>query len=496
MANIDLIKLSKTRTDGTREVLVRFHVIKLSDRIVKAQFSTGVFVHDYEIELIGSGERTREYIINKPDPKKRDSESISWRNHANKAEAELSNFIGRFLKICDVIKKNDKNLFTRSWLEDCVRITSGMDIDEITFKYLSDVISEEQEEKKEAEIKAEKPSFFQLFEIYLKEKASSDSWVKNNRVLFRDLARYEAYIRFKFDKSFTLDVDTITKETISDFRDYLRSEKTISLSCPQHFEKVLQDYPTEIGTIRKSPKLVDRGSNSIVILMKRLKAFFSWLNKTERTKNMPFLGIEVGSEVYGTPFYLTTEERNLVARYDFGSDTMLSAQRDIFVFQCLIGCRISDLMKFTADNVNNGILSYVPHKTKDDSPKIVRVPLLPYAQELINKYKGMDKKGRLFPFISSQRYNDNIKKILKVCGIERMVIVRNSLTGENEAQKICDVASSHMARRTFIGGLYEELKDPNIIAKMSGHVEGSKAFNRYRDISDSTLMDALKNIDF
>lgn len=492
MANIDLIKLGKTREDGTREVLIRFYVTKS----FKPQFSTGVFVHDYEFELCGTGDRIREYAIIKPEPKKRDAVSMTRRNQANKVEADLSDFVGRFLKIADVTKKNDPSLFVREWFDNCMRITSSMDIEDISFKFLSDTLSEEQEQQEEARIKAEKPKFFELFEEYLKEKALSDSWVKNNRVLFRDLARYEAYVRFSFDANFTLDVDTITKETISDFRDYLRNEKTLSLSCPQHFEKVLKKYPTEIGTLRKSPKLVDRGNNSIVILMKKFKAFFNWLNKTERSKNMPFIGIEIGSEVYGTPYYLSIEERNIIAKHDFGTNKMLSEQRDIFVFQCLVGCRISDLMTFTADNVTDGILSYVPIKTKDDSPRIVRVPLIPYAQELIKKYAGIDKKGRLFPFISSQKYNDNIKKIVKACGIDRMVIVRNSVTGNNETKPISEVASSHMARRTFIGGLYEGIKDPNIIAKMSGHVEGSKAFNRYRDISDNTLKDALKNIDF
>lgn len=490
MANIDLIKLGKTREDGTREVLIRFYVTKS----FKPQFSTGVFVHDYEFELCGTGERIREYVVIKPDPKKRDAVSMSRRNQANKVEAELSKFVGRVIRIADVTKKNDPSLLVRDWFDSCMRITASMEIEDIAFKFLADTLKDEQNEQEQARIKAEKPSFFELFEEYLKEKALSDSWVKNNRVLFRDLSRYQEYVRFAFDKDFTLDVDTITKETISDFRDYLRNEKTIAATCPKFFEKILQEYPTEIGTIRKSPKLVDRGSNSIVILMKKLKAFFSWLNKTERSTNMPFLGIEIGSEVYGTPFYLTTEERNLIAKHDFGADTMLSIQRDIFIFQCLIGCRVSDLMKFTAKNITDGILSYVPQKTKDDSPRIVRVPLLPYAQELISKYKGMDKKGRLFPFISSQRYNDNIKKIVKACGIERMVIVRNPLTGDNEAKPIHEVASSHMARRTFIGGLYEEIKDPNIISKMSGHVEGSKAFARYRTISDNTLLDALQNI--
>lgn len=41
-----------------------------------------------------------------------------------------------------------------------------------------------------------------------------------------------------------------------------------------------------------------------------------------------------------------------------------------------------------------------------------------------------------------------------------------------------------MARRTFIGNMYKKVKDPDLIGSMSGHVEGSKAFARYRTIDD------------
>ena len=47
-----------------------------------------------------------------------------------------------------------------------------------------------------------------------------------------------------------------------------------------------------------------------------------------------------------------------------------------------------------------------------------------------------------------------------------------------------EIASSHMARRTFIGNMYKKVKDPDLIGSMSGHVEGSKAFARYRTIDD------------
>ena len=64
-----------------------------------------------------------------------------------------------------------------------------------------------------------------------------------------------------------------------------------------------------------------------------------------------------------------------------------------------------------------------------------------------------------------------------------------------ELHPICEVASSHMARRTFVGNLYKSVKDPNLIGKMSGHKEGSKAFARYRDISDDDLKDTIKLLD-
>ena len=211
----------------------------------------------------------------------------------------------------------------------------------------------------------------------------------------------------------------------------------------------------------------------------------------------------------GTPIYITIDERNKIAETDLEAvwDSMpkpeqqavrmsletLIAQRDIFVFQCLIGCRVSDLLNLTEGYIHDGILVYTPRKTKDESSESVqaRVPLHQKALSLIDQYRGVDPKGRLFPFISAQRYNDAIKVIFKMCGITRNVEVRNSLTGENEIVPINEVASSHMARRTFVGNAYFKVHDPNLIGKMSGHVEGSKAFARYRKIEDDTLKEVI-----
>ena len=150
-------------------------------------------------------------------------------------------------------------------------------------------------------------------------------------------------------------------------------------------------------------------------------------------------------------------------------------------------------LKLLLIHQNNGMLVYTPRKTKDESSESVqaRVPLHQKALTLIEKYRGVDKKGRLFPFISDQRYNDAIKLIFKMSGITRKVEVRNPLSGKTELVPINEIASSHLARRTFIGNAYFRVHDPNIIGKMSGHVEGSKAFVRYRNIEDDTLKEVI-----
>ena len=229
--------------------------------------------------------------------------------------------------------------------------------------------------------------------------------------------------------------------------------------------------------------------------MKRLKAFFNWMYESGKTTNRPFDGFKIGLERYGTPYYITIDERNVIAETPMPT-RHLETQRDIFIFQCFVGCRVSDLVKLTEANITNGILEYTPHKTKDEGEQAVmaRIPLHPKAVELMERYKGMDGKGRLFPFISPQKYNDAIKEIFTIAGITRNVEIRNAKTGEMEIRPINEIASSHLARRTFIGNAYKKVSDPNIIGKMSGHVEGSKAFSRYRNIEDETLKNVIDQI--
>lgn len=235
-----------------------------------------------------------------------------------------------------------------------------------------------------------------------------------------------------------------------------------------------------VESILDSVKNGERGTNTAVNYYKSMRAFCSWLYEKNYTTENVYKGIEMPAEKYGTPFYLTQEERNQLANAKMPH--FVGVQRDIFIFQCLIGCRVADLLQLTKSNINNGFVEYIADKTLKN-PKIIKVPLNEQAKKLIAKYNNPDSDF-LFPFISQQKYNEQIKHAAKLAGLNRQIQKFNTKTGKKEFAPLYEVISSHCARRTFIGILYKKTKDVNVIASMSGHVENSKAFTRYRAIDD------------
>lgn len=377
---------------------------------------------------------------------------------------------------------NDLKQYILKTYEEC-------DKDSIKGDWLDNVIDRFNHPEK---FKVKVKSFFELFNEYLDKKQFCYDYDKGMRVLMRILARWDAFRRTEMNKP-KISINTLTKDDIDDFREYLRDEYQLSKEYPKLFEKIMNDYPVELHAVHKSPKLVQRGENANIKLMKKFKAFIVWCYDKGKTTNRPFESIKIGTETYGTPYYITLEERNHIADFDLSTTPALEVQRDIFIFQCLIGCRVSDLLRLTERNIVDGEINYIPTKTREEKPTTVKVPLNERARLLVKKYKGKDKQGRLFPFISAQKYNEDIKEIFTRCGVNRIVVVRNPTTGEEEQRPLNEIASSHLARRTFIGNIYRQVPDPNLIAPMSGHSYGSRAFARYRDV-DKDMRKKLVNL--
>ena len=385
---------------------------------------------------------------------------------------------------------------TKEFVETTLEIFKDYD-GILTREVVNKMIQAKNEEIEQAQADENRKAsyIFNFCEAYFEAKKFSTVRERMFEGLFRSMERYEIF-RNKIEKRpFTWYINEVTREDIEALFAFYANEHLYRTK----YEKTFAKYPLLFDRERKTKRkeaIEARGENRLIDMRKYTKAYWNWLIKTKRTKNNPFDGVEIGSAKYGTPYFLTIEERNQIAAFDFSGNKHLEVQRDIFVFHCMIGCRVGDLTKLTSKNIIGDMLVYTPHKTKDEgeSTTIARVPLHESARTLINKYEGQDTKGRLFPFIADQNYNEAIKAILTACEITREVPVLNPKTGEPEMRPINEIASSHMLRRTFIGNAYKVVQDPNVIGKMSGHVEGSTAFARYRDIDDSILKDVVNKL--
>ena len=330
-----------------------------------------------------------------------------------------------------------------------------------------------------------KEGFFETFDEFLEKRKLSDVRKKNFMVIRRALQRYELYIRATTDADYALTLDGVKLSTLQDIEKFLRQEY---LLCQEERYKSLYDSIPETRTPQP------RGQNTINDIFTKLRTFFLWAVDAGKTNNNPFKKFVVEECVYGTPYYITIEERNRLYHTNLSRHPKLAIQRDIFVFQCLIGCRVSDLYGMTRDNIINGAIEYIARKTMDGRPITVRVPLNSIARELLDKYKTGDQQA-LFPFISEQKYNMAIKRAFLAARLTRPVIIVNPTTREQEARPLNELASSHLARRCFVGNLYKQVKDPNLVGSLSGHKEGSKAFARYRDIDEQMKTDLVKMLE-
>lgn len=177
---------------------------------------------------------------------------------------------------------------------------------------------------------------------------------------------------------------------------------------------------------------------------------------------------------------------------DLSHKPELEVYRDLFMFQSMVGCRVGDLFSFTRDNIDGDILQYLPHKIMRKRPQTVSVPLTSKAMEILKRYEG--RQDTLLPTKPISQYNNGIRAVLRECGINRTVTILDTVTGQEVKKPICDVASSHMARRNFIGNIYKKVKDPELVSSMTGHVNGSRAFARYREIDEETKINLVNLI--
>lgn len=467
MANI-VYKLStkEDKITGKREIHVRFYHGKFD---VRAKTNLYVQPEYWDAE---------KQTVKIPNTRSNTPEKQQLIMQLSSLKANLE-ALSKDIREAFIADGGGKRVLSVDWLTDFI----------INRTFGPETTTAQEEEEKEEEKNNPQKEFFDTFEHFVSIQKISISRVRHYNVIIRALKRFAIY------SAQEVSFATLSSDMLRKFSKFLENEHKFVVEGKDG-KPCIKDplYKKAYKSVPECRFPKQRGQNSIVGTMSRLHTFVRWSIKRGYLNRDPYDDYVIGTAIYGTPFYLTKEERNQLYQAKFPDNPGLDVQRDIFVFQCFIGCRVGDLMKMTKNNVINGAIEYVPRKTKEGRPYTVRVPLSPTALKILDRYKDQPD-GRLLPFICEQDYNRDIKKMIKLAGIDRVVTTLNTITREEEKHPIWEVASSHMARRVLVGNLYKEVKDPNLIAKISGHVENSRAFSRYRDIDEEMAKEVILKLE-
>ena len=169
--------------------------------------------------------------------------------------------------------------------------------------------------------------------------------------------------------------------------------------------------------------------------------------------------------------------------------------KDVFVLQCLVGQRISDMSKFFNGGytINDNNTITIIQKKKNE---MATIPLFDEAKEILSKYKN----GLENPYILKESYNgrlnDTIRNICKELNFDEKIEYEKQRGLERmiKTDPFYKLVHTHTARHTFITimCLNNVPKDITIIA--TGHKDTKMIDEVYEHLSHAQKANKIKTV--
>src|SRR6056297_3080907 len=210
-----------------------------------------------------------------------------------------------------------------------------------------------------------------------------------------------------------------TQSYISKF--LLKSYKTSDMYLKEldynfitQFEKYLRSYIPEDHQQRM-------GNNTVMKHIERFRKLVNLSIKLGWINRDPFVQFK-SKFIKNDRDFLSLLELQAIEQKSFAIDR-LKLVKDLFVFSCYTSLSYIDVINLTGENLCIGIDGELwIYYRREKTTKPVRIPLLPKALEIIEKYKNNKKsisQGTIFPQITNQKLNSYLKEIADVCGIKK-----------------------------------------------------------------------------
>jgi len=347
----------------------------------------------------------------------------------------------------DEIKKNEANCLLEN-LNDLKKdllnkLNNRKSNDVINTQWLKDIINPPPPQKN---INSELPDgLINYFEKYIEFKKSENSitpsTIKKINVFKKMVVRYEKYLKEKKNSNNEIKIFEVDKNFQLNFEKYCE----------------LQKY----------------SKNTIARAIRYIKTIciHARINDIETSNKLDFITskFEKVNHIYLTPSEIKLIENCTLPNY-------LDNARDWLIISCFTGQRISDFMRFTKDMIteieNKLFIEFEQKKTK----KIMIIPLFKNVISILNKRNGEFPKP-----ISDQRYNEYIKEVCRIAGIDNLV--EGSIKSKQSNRKIngkfekYKLVTSHVGRRSYCSNFYNKIPT-SLLTYNSGHTT-EKMFLQY-----------------
>lgn len=234
--------------------------------------------------------------------------------------------------------------------------------------------------------------------------------------------------------------------------------------------------------------------NYIGFHFKNLKTFHRYLKLYRNIDTGPMSAALVVKKEEPPVVVLSTERfKYLASNLEFRNSlpANLLITMDIFIFGCCTGLRYSDLSILRRTNLEkvDGAVYLVVRSKKTHTDTRIKLPIMALERMLLYRYRQVT----LFPKLSLAQFNSNLKQLFEKAGWTEECPKLRSRNGQVKAIKqangknfrFCDMASSHMMRKTAITTMLMLGMPEPLVRKISGHAANSKEFYRYVKYSQS-----------
>jgi len=296
--------------------------------------------------------------------------------------------------------------------------------------------------------------FIHVYDLFIAEKEND----------FTDEANAKSTIkRYEYNKTILEDFQTFRKKKI-------------------HFNQINESFYKSLLTYCITEK--KHSANTLRRNMGMLKTYLYWAVDNGHTYKTDFQKFKMPKPQPTDEVALTLIQVQEVFEHDFSNNPKLERVRDLFVFGCSTGMRISNYSKIQKKDIQNGIIKVRDYKNND---KTLEIPLNDFSIYVLEKYEYN------LPKISNQKFNIYIKEVFKAVGFDQN-IKKTIKIGKELIEKITpfyERVSSHTARRSFITIMKNKKIPDKVIMGMTGH-KSLDVFNKYYKPNDEEKKDFMQ----